>query len=471
MTPYELVLQHYELPFTLEPLQADSVNRLAPVQRAGLYDEVGTGKTAMSTVNSMYKRIIGRSITIVLMPPVIIPQWRKWLTVKCKGVGKVIAYRGTPAERAALNLDGAEYVLMSIQIFKKDYEYLSHVFEHLAVTVIVDEATSIKNPGSQNHKRVRDFSVGRDLMLLTATPLTKPGDGYAYIKLVSPTIYRNQRHFESLHVGERDFFNNITKWCNLDYLADNLMVNASRILLQEMHPGMETPNYIPIEYDLEPEHYALYKRLADEQLLLLEDGGKIDATTAPKLYNAIQQIVCNPAHFSGNPKFRPAAYDILDILIDQVGVTDEAYGGKLLVFANYRMTHRALAQYLKMYNAVALFGEISSSQQEKNKARFLEDKSCRILHCNPQSGGYGLDELQHVCSNILFIEEPIVPKDFHQPVGRLYRNGQKSVANVHIAVAQRTIQVRLHASLLKNDALVNQVQGGFQDLKDAIYGA
>lgn len=469
MTPYELVLQHYGLPFKLEPRQEATVNKLAPLQRIGLYDEVGTGKTVMSTVSAMYKHIMARNVTIVLMPPVLIAQWKLWLTQKCVGVGKVVAYRGTPEERKQISFDGAEYVLMSIQIFKKDYEYLSHVFEHLPVTGIVDEATAIKNPGSDNYKKVRDFFAGRDLMLLTATPLTKPGDGYAYIKLVSPSIYRNQRHFESLHVAERDFFNNVKKWSNLDFLADNLMVNASRILMTEMHPEMETPNYIPIEYELDPEHYRLYKRLADEQLLLLEDGGKIDATTGPKLYTAIQQIICNPDHFSGKP-FRPAVYDLLDIILDQVGVSDEAYGGKLLIFANYRMTHKGLARYLQMYNTVSLYGDISQAQQDLNKRRFVDDKSCRVMHCNPQSGGFGVDELQHVCSNILFLEEPITPRDFHQPVGRLFRVGQKAAANVHIAIAQRTIQVRLHRNLLVNDALVNSVQGGFQDLKDAIYG-
>lgn len=471
-TPVEIVLEKYQFPFKFRVDQIEDVNRLAPADRAGLYDEVGTGKTVMATAISLYKKILRQdTAVIVLMPPILITQWKRWL--ESIGIQTALAYRGTPKERAELRLDGAEFVLMSIQVFKRDYVRLcGHYGGASPLVMIVDEAhTSIKNPSSDNHKAVRDFVDARDaaLLLLTGTPLSTPADAYAYIKLISPRIYRNKRHFESLHVEERDFFDNVTKWGNLDLLSDNLMTNASRILKKDAMPDLDEPIYIPIRYELSREHAALYRKLATERVLLMENGGKIDATTAPRLYNAVQQIVVNWGHFSGNLDHKSAAVELVETILDELGAGQPG-GSKLMISCNYRMSNRYLTEYLKKYKAVAFYSEVSKAQQQRNYEQFIEDPNCWVALVQPLSGGVGLDNFKDVCSDMLFLETPVVPMHFTQVVGRIYRMGQKFAPRVRIGIAEGTIQHRLHERLLVNDQLVNIVQGGWQNLKDAIYG-
>lgn len=483
-SPLDAVLVRYEFfdkrgqPLIFKDKQAWAIDTLAPLPRAGYYAEVATGKTAMSTVSALHKklRVSGRLHCIVLMPPILLKQWYTWFQrgVRDRVTGKppsALIYRGTPKERKQLDLDH-DFVLMSIQVFKNDFEYLYEQFEDLPVVVIVDEATSIKNPGTHNYRKVRDFIApeNREVMLLTATPLSKPGDAYAYIKTVAPAIYRNQRHFEAIHVEQRDFFGNVTKWANLDMLAENMRINSVRILQKEVFPDIEVPFYDPMHYELEDEHLALYKKLADEQILLLKDGGKIDATTQQKLYTMLQQIVCNPGHFSGNPNMRSAAHELLDEVIEELEVGNIERGRKLIVYATYRMTNRGLLQYLAPYGAVGFFSEVSQAQQQINLARFVDDPKCRISVANPLSAGYGLDGLDAVCSDALFLETPIIAKDFNQAVGRLTRPGQTRKPWIRMAIAAGTVQLRLHRQLLDGDALVNKVQGAWQDLREAIYG-
>lgn len=463
--PYDLVREHYTLPFTLFPKQEDIVNQLAPLPRSGCYAQVGTGKTAMSTVVALYKRLLNRTVTLVTMPPILLRQWARWLR-SVKGIGRVVEYCGTPTERQRISFHGAEWVLMSMQIFKKDYARLFREFANTPLMVVVDEATCIKNVGSDNYKCLRDFSAGQDLMLLTGTPLSSPADAYAYIKLVAPHVYRNQRHFENIHVAQRDFFRKVTEWDNLELLAENMKVNSVRLLKQEVLPDLDEPLYVPIHYQLAPAHYKLYKQLAEDQLFILENGGKIDATTASRLYSTLQQIVVNYGHFIGEPGKRPAAFDLIDEVLAEIGENE-----KLLIFANYRMTNRLLLEYLAPYKAVSCYSEISQAQQQRNVEQFVTDPSCRVFLAQPLSGGYGIDSLQTVCSEALFIESPVVPKDFEQAVGRLFRSGQRRRVTVRIAIAEGTLQNRLHQQLLKNDALVNSVQGNFKDLREAIYGA
>jgi SNF2 family DNA or RNA helicase len=470
----EDVYERFDLPFRPFDFQAQEIERLGHLERSGWYAEPGCGKTLMSTVVALYALLREpRTATLVIMPPILINSWRRWLE-RIGGVEGVVAYRGSPAERAGLNVRGAKFILMSIQIFKKDYERLHRDLAGRPLVGIIDEAHSVKNVSSDNHRKVRDFFVGQRLMLLTGTPLSNPMDVYGYVKLVSPIVYRSAQQFRNIHVQEQDFFGTVTKWRNLELLQSNLLLNSCRILKEQVLVNLKEPIYTPVHYPLEPKHQKLYERLMREQLLEFESGKVIDATSATRMYHAAQQIVCNYGHFADDESQRSASFDVLDAVIDELGITpvkgtEPTSGKKLVVFSLYKMTNRKLLSYLSPYGAVACYSEVSRAQQDHGIDRFMTDPDCRILVAQPLSAGFGLN-LQEVCSDVLFLETPVVPAHFHQGVARVYREGQRNTPNVRIAIAERTIQVPLHARLLTKDELVNSIQIGYKDLRDAIYG-
>lgn len=468
-TPYQISVAAHPLPYTMWTCQSDSVDQLAELPRSGLYAEVGMGKTGMATAMANYQRIVKMAqCHFVLVPPILTTAWMRWLA-KIPGVTSVV-YEGTPTQRKKIKLLGHDFVVMSLQIFKRDYVYLFEMFKDYDVGGIVDEATAIKNVESQNHQKVRDFFVGRTLMLLTGTPLATPADGYAYIKLIAPTIYRSKRMFEMTHVESRDFFGNVQKWMNLDVLQKNMKVNTVRLLKAEHLPDLKLPIYDPIPYHLAPEHLALYNRLVEDQLIELENGGKIDATSVSKLFACLQQIVMNWGHFSGNMENVSAGFDVMDQVIEEVGCR-RSDGGKLLVFANYRMTMGTIRQRYQDCGIQIINGDTTPKDRIKFVDSFVDPSgACRTLAIQPKSGGYGLDGIQTVCNDVLFPESPTSPIEFEQCVGRVYRPGQKYTPHIRIAEAQRTIQSRLLQLLLKNDELTTFVQGGLKSLRAALYG-
>jgi SNF2 family DNA or RNA helicase len=449
---------------TLRQDQIEDIENNYVFDRVALFNEVGTGKTATGTCLAL---AWDAQHNVVLMPPILLRQWSKWLR-SLHDVGDVLVYQGDPAKRQAMNIAAYRWLLMTIQIFKKDLPRIRRALGERSSTTVVDEAHSVKNVGSANYKAVRDFSDGQGLLLMTGTPISHPSDAYAYVKLKTPNVYRSQAQFENLHVEERDFFGNVVKWRSLEQMNANLMLQATRRLSREVLKHLKLPNYIPIYYDLDPEHLALYNQLADEQLLMLPDGGKIDATSAARLYNALQQIVVNWDHFSGVPELKSKAFDVIDMVADEIDLA-QPESSKLIVYTYYRMTSKKVAEHLSKFNAVALYSDIPPRQQEQNMARFLEDPKCRVLVAQPSSGGVGFNP-QHVCWEILFVEEPVIPKDFIQASGRVDRDGQVHVPNIRLAIAEGTIQHRLHGNLLAKDKLANKVQGGFMDLRDAIHG-
>jgi SNF2 family DNA or RNA helicase len=473
MTPFETVLQHFTLPaelygnpFVVHPLQIEAMNVLADNPEAGVYLDVGTGKTLVETLLSLYRMVHGAETTVLIMPPLLLKQWRIWLgRISRKGGSplKVCTYAGTPSERAKLDFN-VDFVLVGIQIFKRDYDRFSSHFLGRNFHVGVDEATMLANPNSDNHQKVHEFVAGMSVDLLTGTPANNPMDAYGLIKFVSPGVYRSRRHFENIHVEDRDFFGNPTKYQNLDVLKENLERNSYRILFEEMYPDTETPLFVPQPYDLEPAHLKLYRRLAEEQLLALPDGGKIDATQANRLTHALGQIVVNWGYFAGDPKLVSNAIGMIEERLDELG------SGKLVVFANYKMSVALIQETFRKVKCVAINGEVSPKEKAAAIASFTEDKGCRLIVINPKSGGMGLDGLQHVSNHCMFVEPVAQPRDFHQCVARLKRTGQTKRVVVDLPTAEGTLQVRTFKNLLENDTTVNKVVHNATDLRTVLFG-
>lgn len=349
-----------------------------------------------------------------------------------------------------------------VPVFNLGVERHPHYF---AGGILVHNCHHLKNSASLLYRKVNTLATGNPLQLLTGTPTSKPTDAYAYIKLTTPQIYRSYGHFEALHVADRDFFGNITAYQNLGLAQQNLMLQALKRTKEEMFPGIIQPRYQVLEYDLEPRHKKLYMELAEEQLLLLGNGEKIDATTAQRLYHALQQIVVNYDFFSGNAEARSAAYDLVDQTIEETECLKPGKS-KLIIWTYYKRTSASVLGYLEDCGAVGAYSGVDSNQSIR---RFMEDPKCRILVAQPMSAGMGL-EPQHVCWENLFLEHSTVPLHFAQSVGRTDRKGQKHMPTMRVAVANDTIQVPLHSRLLHNGDLVQQTEGNVKSIRDAIYG-
>jgi len=427
-----------------------------------------SGKTSMATHQALYYRDKHDVRQwLILMPPILLEQWDRWLrSVTDLNTGKPLTttvYSGTPTQRKALGLNN-DFILTSYGLLKNDFERIHAHFEHRPLGVMADEATAIKNTASDTHKAVALIAENRAFLPLTGTPINKPGDAFAYIKLIVPGVYRNRRQFDRLHVAEEDDYGNALKWCNLDVLAKNMKIHSGRLLLRDARKDMPEPLFTPRPYRLDPAHMKLYRRIAEERLVEFGNGKEIDAISASALRSALQQIIVNWGEFDDGSDRRSAIMDMIEEVLGEIGER------KLVIAAHFIRTNRYLHKSLACYGAVAVYGEISKPDKQSAIRRFINDPACRVILLQPSSAGFGVDGLQQVCSDMLVVEAPTTPTPFQQVVARLDRDGQTDPVHVRVAIAQGTVQVGMFKNLLDNDELANSVQGGYKSLRSSVYG-
>lgn len=464
MPTIEEVFDGMKLPFTPAELQVSDALEAAIAGRFLLAYDVGGGKTLVSTAVAKY--LEGEHDTyLIVMPHILLPQWEVWL--RKIGETDISIYYGPKRTPGMLD---HKWVLMSHSGFRDSYEVIEARLRTRRVMVLLDEAQVLKNVKSVMFKKMTKFlQPDRNIIMMTATPTSKPEDTYTYIKLKSPQLYRSFGHWQNLHVGEIDFFKNPVSYVNLDVLAQNFALKMVKRSKLELFGDTLTPIFQEMHYDLDPKHMRLYERLAKEQLLLLPDGGKVDATSAQRLRHALQQIVVNYATYSGVETDRSQTYDLIDQIIEEVEPF-KPENSKLVFWTWYRSTSAALTKYLKekygSESTTCAYGGVDSA---KGVREIMFNDSCRLAVFHPQSVGAGL-ELQHVCSELVFVEMSTSPIYMRQAIGRVDRPQQKRRPTIRFAQARGTIQLQLYADLLKNDDLTSKVERTVADLRKMIYG-
>lgn len=133
--------------FKLSEMQVNDVHQFLLWDRSLNTYAVGCGKTVVSTVVALMR---GKTQKLVLVPPILIDPWGKWLRQVSTGV---VEYAGIPKERKAMNVKSAHWLVMSYEIFRRDFARLE-VELHGDLEIIVDEAHSLKNQESVLYKYV-----------------------------------------------------------------------------------------------------------------------------------------------------------------------------------------------------------------------------------------------------------------------------------------------------------------------------
>jgi len=463
-----------ELLFDSKHHQVSGLSQACSYDRFGLYDDQGTGKTLIAQAFISFFCGEGNR-AVCIMPPTLLHQFRNEFSDVLIGIDdylKIELYNGNPEQRQKQRdrwlEDGTpDVLLMSYNRFR-DQVYTRKqrangsipLLECLFLknngfnVLVADEATALKTPTSNISKCVSRF-LGPEgesaLLLMTGTPAENTLiDLYGYIALITPRTYGSMRNFEAMHVvyNPHSDFEEIEGYKNLDYLSQTFYSQARRV---EKTDVLDLPPklYSEVQIDLSTEHLRLYRKLAKERLLELEDR-MIDAEMEVSLRQKLMQIVMNPHNFSDN-KIKNTPVEAIAELLNNIGMEKH----KVVIFCHFRMTVENLEKTFSHFNPLTLYGGTKGSKPEVIK-KFQTDPNYRILISNYLSGGVGLN-LQKECSHMIFAEPVGVPGRFAQACDRIHRIGQTFSTNFYLITPLKTCSVETRNQMLSKHDQNRQV--------------
>lgn len=109
-------------------------------------------------------------------------------------------------------------------------------------------------------------------------------------------------------------------------------------------------------------------------------------------------------------------------------------------------------------------GGVTPAKRQEIVERFSR-REFRVLICNIQAAGTGLDGLQSVCSNMVFVEYPDRYTDIEQTVSRLERMGQNLSVTVTYLMAPGTIDEDYRGMLESKRTITQTVNRGTSEIE------
>ena len=418
-------------------------------KRCGGFLGLGLGKSvsSLTAVSDLIDGFTVKRVLVVAPLRVANSVWKqeaeKWEHLNHL---KITVCTGSERARiAALYSDADVYVI--------NRENITWLVEHYKQKwpfdcVVIDEASSFKNPSSQRFKALKKVLPFTEYMvLLTGTP--SPNgllDLWSQIYLLdfghalgrTMTAYK-QRFFESDFMGYK--FTPRTG-------APEQIQNAIKPLVLSMSAEdyLQLPDRIDLTETVELPAKAMSQYLDFEKTLLAElDGGEeIEAVSAAVLANKLLQLSNGFAYTDENHNYSETHSAKLDALED---LTEREPDENLLIAYNYKSDLERLQK--RFPDAVVL------DKDAETIARWNRGE-IKMLLAHPASAGHGLN-LQAGGSIIVWFGLNWSLELYQQFNGRLHRQGQtKPVRVVHIA-CKDTIDERLLKVLNSKEAVQNKL--------------
>lgn len=424
----------------LRPYQVDFV-KFAAIRngRVALGDGMGTGKTLQSLAWISYNGSFP-ALIVVNAPTKL--QWekefRRWVG-KVPGVHPVQVLSGTKTRKLARE---CSYII--------NWDIISYWQDVLAETgfecLIGDEAQAIGNPESKRALAFRHLAaVIPECIVMSGTPArSRPSQFWTMLSCVEPQMFPNYKSFLWRYTHPR-----VTQWGVQFEGGRNVKeLHAKMVSVMLRRTKEEVMSYLPPKtidvVPLEADAAQLAEYESEEATIRNAEG--IEARE--RLANLTR-----------------SAYAVKEkSLLNWVKCFLEGEE-KLLVFAWHRDVVDAIHSALSEWHPAKIYGGVSLQQREAEKSRFIEDPNCRVMVCNIQSGGTGIDGFQKVCCNVAFAEFANTSTDMEQAEDRLHRGGQERPVSVYYLVAPGTIDEDMAEALDEKKKVLASVLDG-KEAKD-----
>ena len=442
-----------------------------------LFMEMGTGKTKVALDNLAMLYDKGKvNGALIIAPKGVYKTWysQEIPTHLFSHIRyKLVLWQATINQKQKKRLDtlfktgvDLHILIMNVEAFSttKGVDFAKKFLSCHETFMIVDESTTIKNPGAKRTKNIINLAMhAKYRRILTGSPVTKsPLDLYKQCEFLDPYLLNHSSYytFRSRYATMRTAnFNGrsvqlVVGYKNLAELSEKLKPFSYRVLKDECL-DLPPKTYMKRIITLTPEQQKVYRQM--KQMALAEMNGKIITTmTALTQLMRLHQITCG--HFKADDdSIQPIKNNRLSQLLEVL----EELEGKAVIWAHYQFDVqtivKAITEKYGKQSVVTYYGLTPNDIRQTNLERFQTKEETRFLVGTPQTGGYGITLT--AASTMIYYSNGYDLEKRTQSEARIDRIGQKFPMTYIDILAEDTVDERIVKALRKKINIATQVMG------------
>lgn len=479
--------------FSLHDYQEQAKNFLIQHPKAGLFLDVGFGKT-LTTLAALFEMgmrgMISGHILIIAPKAIARSTWtdemEKW-GIRASTVSLIVNEKGKQLSRKKRLERYAEIETHAPAFYFINRELIADLVKWHAdqkkpwpfPTIVVDELQAFKSHASTRFKALKAVAPATQrFMGLTGTP-TPNGieDLWAEIYLMDQgaRLGKNITTYRDRYFTPGLVMNNVTvNWRPREGAEDAIYAQVNDIVISVRNPNIQLPQvtYNDIICYMSEEETAKYKELAKENVLdiLLENGQEtsVEAANAAILSAKLSQMASGALYLEkGKTDYvtiHERKLEILEYIIENNN------SSPVLVAYHFQSDLAEITRYLK---------RIHETTKDNRYHVELFDGSPEMIHkwnrgeipvmlLQPASAGHGIN-IQDGGHTLVWYTLPWSLEHYIQTCGRLNRQGQKHPVIIHHLITDGTIDRKIIRVLHQKDAsekeLLDAVAMTIQELK------
>ncbi|WP_456401241.1 DEAD/DEAH box helicase [Persephonella sp.] len=443
--------QDLTFPHKLFNYQIQGIKFLISNRSALLADQMGTGKTVMSTTALRILFMKGDiKKAVVVVPSNLLSVWEDHLKEWAPEIQFVTVNENREGRKILWNLDSHVY-LISYDTLKNDYKHFRNHLEKFRLTVdlvLIDEAHNIKNPSALKTKAVKFISrLSKYKWALSGTPLQ---NNIKELLSLYEFLFPDEQKRESITEEEaRELIRPV--------MLRRLKKDVLKELPEKLPPEIE-------KFDLSPSQQLEYDAILGKEIERIESiiekfqGEKnFNFILKQNIIHSIQKLrqVCNfPSKGFDSPKMTR-----LREIITELIKNDE----KVVVFTNFvkfgiEKIVNNLSYYINPDYIVQYHGSMRPDEKIKAVKEFKSNKNKYIFIGTIASAGEGLTLTE--ASYAVFFDLHWNPAKIWQAEDRIHRIGQRNKINIYNFVMRNTVEERILQKLDEKRRMIQNVIDG-----------
>lgn len=406
-----------------------------------LADDMGVGKTAQVLALLENRRVLRQQAketsaapgpSLVVVPKSLLFNWRQEAERFTPQL-RVLDYTGL--NRSASGLASYDLILTTYGTLRRDAAQLKNVrFDY----VILDEAQTVKNSGTESAKAVR-LLKGEHRLALSGTPVENHlGELWSLFEFLNPGMLGAASVFRHA-TGAGRVVDEETRQLLSQALRPFILRRTKDQVARELPAKTEQTIYCELEapqrklYDELRQHYrdSLLRRVDTQGL------GKSKIMVLEALLR-LRQAACHPGLLDASRVAEPSAK--LDALLEQIREVLES-GHKALVFSQFTSLLAIVRTRLESEKIVYEYLDGKTRDRQTCVERFQNDPDCPLFLISLKAGGLGLNL---TAAEYVFLLDPWWnPAVEAQAVDRAHRIGQTRPVFAYRLIARDTVEEKV----------------------------